>query len=266
MLNNITIGQFFPGNSLLHRMDPRAKIIGTIIFVVAIFLANTPLAYGIVAAFTIGAMVLSRLPLHLMWNAIKPLWIIIVFTMGVHIFTTPGNSIISYGIINITDNGIAMGLQMAARLVFLILFSSLLTYTTSPIRLTDGIEHLLNPFRHIGVPAHELAMMMTIALRFIPTLLDETDRIMKAQSARGADFVTGSIIQRAKNMVPLLVPLFISAFRRADELAVAMEARCYRGGVNRTRMKELSITWVDYVGVGAVLIVTAVLLILWWLG
>ena len=248
MLNNITIGQFFPGNSLLHRMDPRAKIIGTTIFVVAIFLANTPLA------------------LHLMWNAIKPLWIIIVFTMGVHIFTTPGNSIISYGIINITDNGIAMGLQMAARLVFLILFSSLLTYTTSPIRLTDGIEHLLNPFRHIGVPAHELAMMMTIALRFIPTLLDETDRIMKAQSARGADFVTGSIIQRAKNMVPLLVPLFISAFRRADELAVAMEARCYRGGVNRTRMKELSITWVDYVGVGAVLIVTAVLLILWWLG
>ncbi len=204
--------------------------------------------------------------MRLMWNAIKPLWIIIVFTMGIHIFTTPGNSIISYGIINITDNGLAMGLQMAARLVFLILFSSLLTYTTSPIRLTDGIEHLLNPFRRIGVPAHELAMMMTIALRFIPTLLDETDRIMKAQSARGADFVTGSIIQRAKNMVPLLVPLFISAFRRADELAVAMEARCYRGGVNRTRMKELSITWVDYVGLGAVFIVTAILLILWWLG
>lgn len=218
------------------------------------------------AAFTIGAMLLSRLPLRLMWNAIKPLWIIIVFTMGIHIFTTPGNSIISYGIINITDNGLAMGLQMAARLVFLILFSSLLTYTTSPIRLTDGIEHLLNPFRRIGVPAHELAMMMTIALRFIPTLLDETDRIMKAQSARGADFVTGSIIQRAKNMVPLLVPLFISAFRRADELAIAMEARCYRGGVNRTRMKELSITWVDYVGLGAVFIVTAILLILWWLG
>ena len=266
MLNNITIGQFFPGNSLLHRMDPRAKIIGTTIFVVAIFLAKTPLAYGIVAAFTIGAMLLSRLPLRLMWNAIKPLWIIIVFTMGIHIFTTPGNSIISYGIINITDNGLAMGLQMAARLVFLILFSSLLTYTTSPIRLTDGIEHLLNPFRRIGVPAHELAMMMTIALRFIPTLLDETDRIMKAQSARGADFVTGSIIQRAKNMVPLLVPLFISAFRRADELAIAMEARCYRGGVNRTRMKELSITWVDYVGLGAVFIVTAILLILWWLG
>ncbi len=159
-----------------------------------------------------------------------------------------------------------MGLQMAARLIFLILFSSLLTYTTSPIRLTDGIEHLLNPFRHIGVPAHELAMMMTIALRFIPTLLDETDRIMKAQSARGADFVTGSIIQRAKNMVPLLVPLFISAFRRADELAIAMEARCYRGGVNRTRMKELQVTNVDYIGVGAVVLITIILIALWWLG
>ena len=158
-----------------------------------------------------------------------------------------------------------MGLQMAARLIFLILFSSLLTYTTSPIRLTDGIEHLLNPFRCIGVPAHELAMMMTIALRFIPTLLDETDRIMKAQSARGADFVTGSIIQRAKNMVPLLVPLFISAFRRADELAIAMEARCYRGGINRTRMKELQVTYVDYIGVGAVILVTIVLIVLWWL-
>ena len=265
MLNNITIGQYFPGNSFLHCMDPRAKIIATSIFVVAIFLANSPLAYGLVGAFTIFAMLLSRLPLRLMWSAIKPLWIIIVFTMGIHIFTTPGNTIFQWWIINITDQGLAMGLQMAARLIFLILFSSLLTYTTSPIRLTDGIEHLLNPFRCIGVPAHELAMMMTIALRFIPTLLDETDRIMKAQSARGADFVTGSIIQRAKNMVPLLVPLFISAFRRADELAIAMEARCYRGGVNRTRMKELQVTYVDYIGVGAVILVTIVLIVLWWL-
>ena len=265
MLNNITIGQYFPGNSFLHRMDPRAKIIATTIFVVAIFWANSPLAYGIVGGFTIFSMLLSRLPLRLMWSAIKPLWIIIVFTMGIHIFTTPGNPIFQWGIINITDYGVAMGLQMAARLIFLILFSSLLTYTTSPIRLTDGIEHLLNPFRRIGVPAHELAMMMTIALRFIPTLLDETDRIMKAQSARGADFVTGSIIQRAKNMVPLLVPLFISAFRRADELAIAMEARCYRGGVNRTRMKELQVTYVDYIGVGAVVLVTIVLVALWWL-
>ncbi len=264
MLNNITIGQYFPGDSLLHRMDPRAKIIATTIFVIAIFLAKTPAAYGVVAAFTIGTMLVSRLPLHLMWSAIKPLWVIIAFTMGIHIFTTPGYSFFDYEFIHISEKGIAMGLQMAARLVFLILFSSLLTYTTSPIRLTDGIEHLLNPLRRFGVPAHELAMMMTIALRFIPTLLDETDRIMKAQSARGADFVTGSIIQRAKNMVPLLVPLFISAFRRADELAIAMEARCYRGGVNRTRMKELAITKYDYIGVLAVLIVTAVLAFMWW--
>lgn len=265
MLNNITIGQYFPGNSFIHRMDPRAKIIATTIFIIAIFGANTPLAYGIVGAFTMGTLLLSRLPLQLLWRSVKPLWIIIVFTMGIHIFTTPGDSLFSYGIINITDKGVAMGFQMGARLIFLILFSSLLTYTTSPIRLTDGIEHLLSPFRRIGVPAHELAMMMTIALRFIPTLLDETDRIMKAQAARGADFVTGSLIQRAKNMVPLLVPLFISAFRRADELAIAMEARCYRGGVNRTRMKELTITPVDYIGVGGVVIVTIVLIVLWWL-
>ena len=172
MLNNITIGQYFPGDSLLHRMDPRAKIIATTIFVIAIFLAKTPAAYGVVAAFTIGTMLVSRLPLHLMWSAIKPLWVIIAFTMGIHIFTTPGDSFFDYEFIHISEQGIAMGLQMAARLVFLILFSSLLTYTTSPIRLTDGIEHLLNPLRRFGVPAHELAMMMTIALRFIPTLLD----------------------------------------------------------------------------------------------
>lgn len=265
MLQNITIGQYFPGTSFLHKMDPRAKIVGTTLFIVAIFLANTAIAYGLVAAFTLLCMGISRLPLRLLWTSIKPLWIIIVFTMGIHVFTTPGTVVWEYSWIHITYEGLSMGFQMGARLVFLILFSSLLTYTTSPIRLTDGIEHLLTPFKRIGVPAHELAMMMTIALRFIPTLLDETDRIMKAQSARGADFVTGSIVQRAKNMVPLLVPLFISAFRRADELATAMEARCYRGGVNRTRMKELSITSYDYIGVGVVVVITIILAVLWWL-
>ncbi|WP_277301659.1 energy-coupling factor transporter transmembrane component T family protein [Veillonella montpellierensis] len=265
MLQNITIGQYFPGTSFLHKMDPRAKIVGTTLFIVAIFLANTAIAYGLVAAFTLLCMGISRLPLRLLWTSVKPLWIIIVFTMGIHVFTTPGTVVWEYSWIHITYEGLSMGFQMGARLVFLILFSSLLTYTTSPIRLTDGIEHLLTPFKRIGVPAHELAMMMTIALRFIPTLLDETDRIMKAQSARGADFVTGSIVQRAKNMVPLLVPLFISAFRRADELATAMEARCYRGGVNRTRMKELSITSYDYIGVGVVVVITIILAVLWWL-
>lgn len=262
MLSNITIGQYFPGDSFLHRMDPRAKIIATMIFIVAIFLAETALAYAVVGVFTIFTVALSRLPIRLVWNSIKPLWIIIVFTMTIHIFTTPGTMVWEMGFLHISEEGLRMGSFMAARLVFLIIFSSLLTYTTSPIRLTDGIEHLLNPFRRIGVPAHELAMMMTIALRFIPTLLEETDRIMKAQASRGADFTTGSIIKRAKNMVPLLVPLFISAFRRADELAVAMEARCYRGGHNRTRMRELTITSYDYIGISGVIVVTVVLLVL----
>lgn len=265
MLNNISIGQYFPGDSFLHRMDPRAKIICTTIFLIAIFLAHSAWAYGLVIGFTLFTMAVSRLPLSVLWGAVKPLWIIIVFTVGIHFFTTPGDMVFSYGWLHVSKQGIAMGAQMATRLICLILFSSLLTYTTSPIRLTDGIEHLLNPFRRIGVPAHELAMMMTIALRFIPTLLDETDRIMKAQSARGADFVTGSLLKRAKNMVPLLVPLFISAFRRADELAIAMEARCYRGGTNRTRMKELTITSYDYIGVTVVVLVTIALGVIWWL-
>lgn len=262
MLSNITIGQYFPGDSFLHRMDPRAKIIATMIFIIAIFLAETTLAYTVVGVFTLFTVALSRLPMRLVWNSVKPLWIIIVFTMAVHVFTTPGTMIWQYGFLHISEEGVRMGSYMAARLVFLIIFSSLLTYTTSPIRLTDGIEHLLNPFRRIGVPAHELAMMMTIALRFIPTLLEETDRIMKAQASRGADFTTGSLVKRAKNMVPLLVPLFISAFRRADELAVAMEARCYRGGENRTRMKELTVTSYDYIGIAGVLVITVVLLVL----
>lgn len=262
MLSNITIGQYFPGDSFLHRMDPRAKIVATMIFIIAIFLAETTLAYTLVGLFTLFTVALSRLPRRLVWNSVKPLWIIIVFTMGVHVFTTPGTMIWQYGFLHISEEGLRMGSYMAARLVFLIIFSSLLTYTTSPIRLTDGIEHLLNPFRRFGVPAHELAMMMTIALRFIPTLLEETDRIMKAQASRGADFTTGSLVKRAKNMVPLLVPLFISAFRRADELAVAMEARCYRGGENRTRMKELTITSYDYIGIAGVLVITVVLLVL----
>lgn len=259
MLSNITLGQYFPGNSFLHRMDPRVKILSTMVFIVAIFFADSPLGYGIVAAFTALTIGVSRLPARLLWNAVKPLWIIIVFTVAVHIFSTPGTVVWKFGFLSITVEGLRMGAYMAARLVFLLLFSSLLTYTTSPIRLTDGIEHLLNPFRRFGVPAHELAMMMTIALRFIPTLLEETDRIMKAQESRGADFTTGNIIKRAKNMIPLLVPLFISAFRRADDLAIAMEARCYRGGQNRTRMKELAVTSCDYVGGGAIVLVTVIL-------
>lgn len=264
MLSNITIGQYFPGQSFIHKMDPRVKILATMIFIVAIFLAETVASYAVVAGFTIVTLAVSRLPWRLVWTSIKPLWIIIVFTMGIHVFTTPGTMLWQYGWLHISEEGVRMGSMMAARLVFLIVFSSLLTYTTSPIRLTDGIEHLLTPFKRFGVPAHELAMMMTIALRFIPTLLEETDRIMKAQESRGADFTTGSIVKRAKHMIPLLVPLFISAFRRADELAVAMEARCYRGGENRTRMKELVITGYDYIGMACIIGVTLLLIAMRW--
>ncbi len=264
MLKNITLGQFFPGDSFIHNMDPRAKIIATLIFITAVFLADDSLTYGIVTAFMIFSLALSRLPIKLLWQAVRPLWVIIVFTMAIHVFTTPGKIIWEYSFLVITEEGLTMGIAMTFRLAYLILFSSLLTYTTSPIQLTDGIERLLNPFKGIGVPAHELAMMMTIALRFIPTLLEETERIMKAQTARGADFETGSLVQRAKNMIPLLVPLFISAFRRADELAIAMEARCYRGGENRTRMKELTVTYRDYLGVGVVIILTIVLAVFKW--
>lgn len=259
MLSDITLGQYYPGDSFLHRLDPRAKILCTMIFIVAIFLANNPISYGVVTVFTLLAIGNSGVPLRFIGKAIKPLWIILVFTMLIHIFTTPGTEIFSWGFIHVSREGIFQGLLMTLRLVFLIAFSSLLTYTTSPIVLTDGIEALLMPFRRFGVPAHELAMMMTIALRFIPTLLEETDRIMKAQASRGADFVNGNFWQKAKNMVPLLVPLFISAFRRADDLATAMEARCYRGGEGRTKMHQLAYTRNDAAAFGATLAVTAAL-------
>lgn len=260
MLTDITLGQYYPGDSFLHRMDPRAKILCTMIFIVAIFLANNLWSYLLVAGFTFLAIAMSGVPASLIWKAIKPLWIILVFTMGIHVLTTPGNELFTWKFIHISEEGIRNGLIMTLRLVFLIAFSSLLTYTTSPIVLTDGIEALLMPFKRFGVPAHELAMMMTIALRFIPTLLEETDRIMKAQSSRGADFVNCNLLQRAKNMVPLLVPLFISAFRRADDLATAMEARCYRGGEGRTKMHQLAYTWRDRNAFLAVILVTALLL------
>lgn len=260
MLTDITLGQYYPGDSFLHRMDPRAKILCTMIFIVAIFLANNLWSYLLVAGFTFLAIAMSGVPASLIWKAIKPLWIILVFTMGIHVLTTPGNELFTWKFIHISEEGIRNGLIITLRLVFLIAFSSLLTYTTSPIVLTDGIEALLMPFKRFGVPAHELAMMMTIALRFIPTLLEETDRIMKAQSSRGADFVNGNLWQRAKNMVPLLVPLFISAFRRADDLATAMEARCYRGGEGRTKMHQLAYTWRDRNAFLAVILVTALLL------
>ena len=239
MLTDITLGQYYPGSSCIHHLDPRTKILAVLFFMVMVFLAVSPLSYGLLIGFLVVAAALAKLPPGLLLRSIKPLWVIIMLTMVIHFFTDPGDVLWSWKFLSITKQGIIMGVKMSLRLVLLLLVSSLMTFTTSPIVLTDGIESLLRPFKRVGVPAHELAMMMTIALRFIPTLLEETDRIMKAQMSRGADFSSGNIMKRARNMLPILIPLFISSFRRADELALAMEARCYRGGEGRTRMHQL---------------------------
>lgn len=254
MLSDITLGQYFPGHSWLHKLDPRTKLIATLFYISSIFTAESLLSYGLVVLFAVFCCLLSKVPVKILIKSVRPLWVIIVLTLGIHLFFTPGTLLFQLGPVQISWEGMRMGIFMSLRLVLLIIFSSLLTLTTSPIALTDGIERLLRPFKVLGIPAHELAMMMTIALRFIPTLLEETERIMKAQMARGAEFSSGSLIARAKNLVPLLVPLFISAFRRADELATAMEARCYRGGEGRTRMKELFFTGRDWIGLAVILI------------
>ncbi|MFA7572698.1 MAG: energy-coupling factor transporter transmembrane component T [Lutispora sp.] len=246
MLKDITIGQYIPGDTPVHNLDPRVKIIITFAFIAALFFIDKFFGYLFVIGFMAMSISLSKIPVKILFKGLKPLIAIILLTVALNIFMTEGEVIYTIWKLKITKEGLIQAGFMGLRLIFLITGASLLTLTTSPISLTDGIEKLLNPLKKVGVPAHELAMMMTIALRFIPTLLEETDKIMKAQMARGADFETGNIISRAKAMVPLLVPLFISAFRRADELALAMEARCYRGGENRTRMKQLIIEFRDY--------------------
>ena len=240
MLKDITLGQFFPGDSLLHRLDPRTKIVLLFFFLAAIFVFDSPLAYAALIA-------VSRVPFLLMLKALKPLSWIIAFTFVIHLVSTPGDAFFHVWLFDLTWQGAAKGFFIALRLALLILLSALLTYTTSPLALTDALETLMQPAKRVGVPAHEIAMMMTIALRFVPTLIEEADKIMKAQQARGADLTEGSVIERVKGFVPVLVPLFISAFRRADDLALAMEARCYRGGVGRTQMKALRISSIDYI-------------------
>ncbi|MEG1312596.1 MAG: energy-coupling factor transporter transmembrane component T [Clostridium sp.] len=247
MLKDITIGQYYPTNSVIHKLDSRVKLIATFIFMMSLFIINKFWPYVIVLLSLVFVIKLSNIPLKYIAKGIKPLKWIILFTFVINVFFLPGDTIWSFGFMSITKQGLEQALFMAIRLIFLVVGTSLLTLTTSPIELTDGIERLLKPFNKIGMPVHELAMMMTIALRFIPTLLDETDKIMKAQMSRGADFESKNIISRAKNLVPLLVPLFVSAFRRADELAMAMEARCYRGGYNRTKMRESVIGKSDYI-------------------
>ncbi len=247
MLKDITIGQYYPISSIMHRLDPRFKIIATFVYMISLFVVESINDYGLIVVFLTLLIISSKVPIKFILKGLKPIFMIILITFALNIFMTPGEVLYTIGPLKMTREGFELAFFMGLRLIFLIVGTSLLTLTTSPIELTDGIERLLNPFKRFGMPAHELAMMMTIALRFIPTLLEETDKIMKAQMARGADFESGNIVSRAKNLIPLLVPLFIGAFRRADDLAMAMEARCYRGGDNRTRMKELKLHKRDYV-------------------
>jgi len=245
MLKDITIGQHYPTGSVVHKLDPRTKIIGTFVFMAGLFTIRDFDAYLVVMAALLITIIGSKVPIRYVMKGLRPLMVLITVTFLINLLMTSGQVFFAIGPITMTWEGLRQGVFMALRLIFLIVGTSLLTLTTSPITLTDGIEQLLNPLKRIRVPAHELAMMMTIALRFIPTLLEETDKIMKAQMARGADFESGNLINRAQSLVPLLVPLFISSFRRADDLAMAMEARCYRGGENRTRMKALQWRMID---------------------
>ncbi len=248
MIKDITLGQFFPGSSPLHRADPRMKIILALIYIVTVFLAKAVLSYALVILFTVFLVVLSRLSPKVILRSLKPVMFVMLFTAFFNIFWTKGEGepLFAYGIIRIYKEGIRFAVLMVLRVACVLVGSSvILTYTTSPIALTDGIERLLAPLKKIKVPVHEFAMMMTIALRFIPTLIDETDKIMNAQKARGADFSSGGLIKRAKALLPVLIPLFASSFRRAGELATAMECRCYRGDKGRTRMTKLKYSAVD---------------------
>ena len=244
---NITIGQYYPAESFVHRLDPRVKLLGVIVFIAMLLSAVNVWGYVFAGLCLAAVIYATRVPVKYMLRGLKAILFIVVFTAVLNLFFTPGEDVLfEYWVIRVTMEGVQLTVMMCVRLSMLVVGSSILTLTTSPTQLTDAIEYLLKPLKKIGVPAHEIAMMMTIALRFIPTLMEEMDKIMKAQMARGADFDTGGIIKKAKSMIPLLVPLFISAFRRADELSVAMEARCYRGDVNRTKLRKLKFAARDY--------------------
>ena len=263
-LKDITLGQYFPGNTLLHRLDPRTKLLGTVAYIVALFLAKGIVGYAVLLAVLAALIAVSRVGLKTILRGMKPILVIIIITAVLNLFYTPGagEPLAAFWIFKIYPEGIWAAVYMILRIAMLIACTFLLTYTTSPILLTDGLEKLLGPLKAIRVPVHELAMMMSIALRFIPTLIEETDKIMSAQKARGADFDTGSLMQKARALVPLLVPLFISAFRRADELAVAMECRCYHGGEGRTKLHVLQYEGRDYLALVLGLAVTAGIIVL----
>ena len=263
MLKDITLGQFFPGNSPVHTLDPRTKLIMLVVYIVALFSAVSWVSYALCLAFLVVSIAVSRIPVKSIFRGMKPLIMILVITGILNLFFTGGETVlVSFWVITVTLEGVIRAALMVLRILMLITSTFLLTYTTSPISLTDGLESLMGPLKVIRVPVHELSMMMCIALRFIPTLIEETDKIMCAQKARGADFESGSLMDKAKALVPILVPLFISAFRRADELATAMECRCYQGGEGRTKLKQLHYTRLDFIafGIGAVLILGVLIL------
>ena len=239
MFDTITLGQYYQTDSLLHRLDPRVKLVGTFVYLISLFVVDHIAGYAVTAAFLLAMIALSNVPIRYIVRGMRMIAVLLCITMLFNIFLTPGEVIWQYKVFKITKEGVTFAVKMALRLIMLIIGSSIMTLTTTPTQLTDALESLMNPLKKVRVPAHEIAMMMSIALRFIPILMEETDKIMKAQIARGADFESRNIIKKIKSMVPLLVPLFISAFRRANDLAMAMEARCYRGGSGRTKMKPL---------------------------
>ena len=264
MLKDITLGQYFPGNSVVHRLDPRTKLIMLVVYIIALFCASKWISYALTLIFLITVIAVSTIPVKSILRGMKPLIFILVFTGVLNLFFTPGETVlVSFWGVTVYTEGLVRAFFMVARILMLISGTFLLTYTKSPIALTDGLESLLSPLKVIKVPVHELSMMMCIALRFIPTLIEETDKIMSAQKARGADFESGNLITRVKALVPILVPLFISAFRRADELATAMECRCYQGGEGRTKMKLLRYKRRDLccLGVGALLLAAIFVLV-----
>ena len=267
MLKDITLGQYFPGNSFIHRLDPRTKLIVLVIYIVALFMAVNWVSYALMAAFLIACIKISTIPAKSFVRGMKPLLMILIFTGVLNLFfTTEGTVLVDFWFITITTLGLQRAIFMVIRILLLICGTFLLTYTTSPISLTDGLEALMNPLKKIKVPVHELSMMMCIALRFIPTLIEETDKIMSAQKARGADFESGTLMEKAKALIPILVPLFISAFRRADELATAMECRCYQGGEGRTKMKLLRYTLWDFRAFFVSAVVLAAIFVLRYFG
>ena len=261
MIKDITIGQYYPAKSILHRLDPRVKFVGTIAFLISLFVANSLWGYLLATAFLAVVIVLSKVPVKFMMKGLKPLFFIFILTVAFNLFLVPGKVVVQIWILKITEEGIRQAIKIGIRLIYLVMGSSVMTLTTTPNQLTDGLEKLMRPLNKIKVPVHEIAMMMSIALRFIPILMEETDKIMKAQIARGADFESGNLIKKAKNLIPLLVPLFISAFRRADDLAMAMEARGYTGSGKTSRMYPLVYKKEDRAGYLAILIYISVFII-----